>query len=205
MIDWLKELFDGLTTLSDKVTFGMALVGFFATLVSGLRTWWRGRMRLEVVLEPLDHCSVAFRGRQFSYLTIAVLLSNKSSCKISVYSVSLFGAGEYMCRLRPGFVGTDRNNIPTMDGDPVYLRYIESIDFPINLNGLQSTRGYVMFTLPHEYDFSAIREFWVNTSSGRLVIDDHEQIAQARALFEEAAQARPAVDATTRGSRADRL
>jgi|GEM_PF-2428842 len=182
---FFEKLFSGLNSLDKKVTFAIALAGFLMSAISWLRTLWRERMRLDVTVSTFDIYSVAFRGSLYTNITFPLRFQNKSTRGLSIFSVSLEGGGAFPCLLRAGFIGTLRNTIPVLDGDKPYLRYLESAQFPINLSGLQSVREHITFQLPLDYDYTQFSEIVIHTSARRIILDDREQIARVRGLFEK--------------------
>ena len=183
----MLEFFNAMDT-GEKVTFVIAVVGFLMSAMSWISTWWNGRKRLDVRVEDFDNYDCVSSGKKWAYLYITLLISNHSTNDISIYSMSLEGTESIICQLRRDLVGTRRSNLPTLDGDPAYVQYLESPDFPVNLAGLQCVRENIIFYLPLDYEYSRLREIVLHTSHGKVILDDEEQIARVRGLIEAEVQ-----------------
>ena len=194
MLKFFNAMFAADTPLNIKVTFIIAVAAFLmnlATWVSKLLNTMR-RIYPSVILidtHNQSHWVVRYpENAPALNIKFSVLFENKSNFQRSINRVTLYANGEFQCDLNNGFVGTNSSNIPATDGNPPYLKYLETPTFPLNIGAHTSTREYIAFSLPHWIDCDIIDRLYVYTSNGTVIVDDTGSIAYLRTLAKTASR-----------------
>jgi len=188
--NFIAEAFDGIDTPDKQMTFFFACVGFGVSIINlaiNVATivfkWIGGRRKIRATIVDFDSRCVAFHSSRFLNLIMSIRFENPSDRHIAISSIALHGESVVNCIPIPQFAGTIRNTIPTIDGDPLYLRYLESPMFPINVSPHTATQEYIVFQLPHDYSINSLYKIGIQTSSGSVAIGDHEQVERVRTLL----------------------
>ena len=162
----------------------IAVAGFFMSLTTWVQKLWEGRKNLAATIDFDSHSTLAFYTSSSIWLSLAFLFENKSSNPITLsYATITFDKTIYKCQMHKEYVEHRfRKLIDT--NTAFYEHFIESAEFPINIDSKTSVYEYIKFQLPFSADvqFEKISCLTLNTNRGEIKITAEELLAKVRAL-----------------------
>ena len=184
----MNEINDWILENQNAITFWVAIVSFFLSLLSLGRQFWKERRRLAAYFEIDNRFSCMTITNANEYICISTLFENLSLNPIAITKVTLHISEVVLTSDPiPSFVGHSFRRLIDTE-TKFYERILESAKFPIELTGLGAAQEFLHFKIASHPDWNRLCKIVVFTNRGKVVLSSNSHLQPLREWLKKSAQ-----------------